>query len=121
MSLPASDARFAAGVRLFNHRRASERAVVWTWPRYPLVSARAVVAPVEELFYRARVRQARVAVTNRRSKEFDEAAAGPLAHDADNRRQRLKPGTDQYGGGYYFVGQHDPVMASTSTKRLPSA
>ena len=54
-----------------------------------------VVTPVEELFYRARVRQARVAVTNRRTKEFDEAAAGPLADDADNRRQRLKPGTDQ--------------------------
>jgi len=66
-------------------------------------------------------RQARVAVTNRRTKELDEAAAGPLAHDADNRRQRLKLGTDQYGGGCYFVGQHDPVMASTSTKRLPAA
>jgi hypothetical protein len=34
------------------------------------------------MFYRTRVRQARVAVTNRRGKEFDEAAAGPLAHDA---------------------------------------
>jgi hypothetical protein len=40
MSQPASDARFAAGVRLFNHRRARERAVVWASPRYPLVSAR---------------------------------------------------------------------------------
>ena len=24
-------------------------------------------------------------------------------------------------GRYYYVGQHDPVMASTSTKRLPAA
>ena len=120
MSLPASDARFAAGVRLFNHRRASARAVVWAWPRYPLVSARGSSHQSKNCFT-AHVRQARVAVTNRRGKEFDEAAAGALAHDADNRRQRLKPARTNAGGGYYFVGQHDPVMASTSTKRLPAA
>jgi hypothetical protein len=64
------------------------------------------------MFYSARVFQAGVATTNPRAKEFEEAAAGARAHDADNRRQRLKCGTDLYGG-YYFVGQHDPAMPST--------
>jgi hypothetical protein len=31
------------------------------------------------------------------------------------------PARTNADGGYYFVGQHNPVMASTSTKRLPAA
>ena len=64
MSQPASDARFAAGVRLFNHRRASARRRVGV-ASIPTSFSPRVVAPVEELFYSARVRQAGVAVTNR--------------------------------------------------------
>jgi hypothetical protein len=68
MSLPASDARFAAGVRLFNDRRASERAVVWTWPRNPLVSARGSSHQSKNCFtahaYAERVLPLRAAVKN---------------------------------------------------------
>jgi hypothetical protein len=59
--------------------------------------------------YAKRVLRLRIAAVKNSMKR----RLAPLAHDADNRRQRLKPGTDQYGGAYYFVGQHDPVMAST--------
>jgi hypothetical protein len=31
------------------------------------------------------------------------------------------PAQTNAGGDYYFVGQHDPVMASASTRRLPAA
>jgi hypothetical protein len=59
--------------------------------------------------------------TNRRGKEFDEAAVGALAHDATIAGSASSPARTNAGGAYYFVGQHDPVMASTSTKRLPAA
>jgi hypothetical protein len=54
-----------------------------------------ILALVEELFHRARTGGARVAVTNAGSEEFDKAAAGAFATAADNRGQRLEPGTDQ--------------------------
>src|SRR5713226_6207444 len=54
-----------------------------------------LVAPVEELLYRARVSHARVAVTDTGGKEFDEAAAGAFALSAHDRRQRLDPGANQ--------------------------
>jgi len=38
------------------------------------------------MFYSARVFQAGVATTNPRAKEFEEAAAGARAHDADKSR-----------------------------------
>jgi len=97
MSQPASDARFAVGVRLFNRRRASERAVVWAWPRYPRVSARGSSHQSKNCFT-ARVRQARVAVTNRRGKEFDEAAAGALGHDATIAGSASSPPLTNAGG-----------------------
>src|SRR6266851_1878563 len=52
-----------------------------------------ILTPVEESFYRARVRH-RVAVADGRGKEFDEAAAGALALGADDGRQRFQAGTD---------------------------
>ena len=58
-----------------------------------------VVAPVEESFYRARVRDPRVAVADDRGKEFDEAAAGAFALSADDCRQRFKPARTSAGGG----------------------
>ena len=39
-----------------------------------------VLAPVEELFHRARIGGARVAVTDAGGEEFDEAAAGHVRH-----------------------------------------
>jgi hypothetical protein len=70
---------------------------------FDLVKFEAVlVAPIEELLYRARVSHARVAVTDAGGKEFNEATAGALALSAHNRRQRLNPGADQRlrRGGY---------------------
>jgi hypothetical protein len=73
--------------------------------------SRRVVAPVEELFDCTRVRQARVAVADGRGKEFDEAAAGALALDADNRRQRSRLAQTNAGGGY-LIG--DAVISDQS-------
>jgi hypothetical protein len=49
--------------------------------------------------------------------------------ESDKQPGRSNPSTEcasspartNTGGGYYFVGQHDPVMTSTSTKKLPAA
>jgi hypothetical protein len=54
-----------------------------------------VLAPVEELFYRARIGGARVAVTDAGGEEFDEAAAGALAAAANDYEQRFEPSPDQ--------------------------
>jgi hypothetical protein len=48
-----------------------------------------VLAPVEELLYRARVSHPGVAITDARREKFDKAAACALAVRANNRRQRL--------------------------------
>jgi hypothetical protein len=54
----------------------------------------APVAPVEELFYRARVGHASVAVADVGGKELDEAAAGAFALGAAARpRHRGRPTT----------------------------
>jgi hypothetical protein len=67
----------------------------------------AVLAPVEELFHRARIGGARVAVTDAGGDEFDEAAAGALAAAADDGRQRLKSGADQRGRRCQRLGQQN--------------
>src|SRR5690349_506677 len=51
-----------------------------------------LIAPVEEAFYRARVRHPGVAVADGRGKEFDKATASMFALSADNRRQPFEPG-----------------------------
>jgi hypothetical protein len=66
-----------------------------------------VIASVEELFHRARIGGARVAVADVGGEEFDEAAAAALATAADDGRERLQCGTDQgrrqrSGSGFYF-------------------
>ena len=68
------------------------------------------IAPIEEAFYRARVRHPGIAVADGRGKEFDKAAAGAFALDADNRRQRLQPSADQRQRRYYLVGQQDRLL-----------
>jgi hypothetical protein len=42
-----------------------------------------VIAPIEEAFYRARVRHPGIAVADGRGKEFDETVAGAFALAAD--------------------------------------
>jgi hypothetical protein len=66
-----------------------------------------VLAPVEELFHRARIGSARVAVTDAGGEEFDEAAAGSLAAAADDGRQHLQAGTDQGRRRRQRLGQQD--------------
>jgi hypothetical protein len=51
-----------------------------------------LIAPIEEAFYRARVRHPGIAVADGRGKEFDEAAAGTFALTAHDRRQAFEPG-----------------------------
>jgi hypothetical protein len=48
-----------------------------------------ILSPVEELFHRARIGGARVAVTDAGGEEFDEAAAGTVAAVPDDGRQCL--------------------------------
>jgi hypothetical protein len=60
--------------------------------------------PVEELFHRARIGSARVAVTDVRGKEFDEAAAGAFALSTNDCRQRIESGSHERGRRYDFVG-----------------
>jgi hypothetical protein len=55
----------------------------------------ALITPVEELFYCARIGRARVAVANVGGKEFDEAAAGAFAPSANDRRQGIESGPDE--------------------------
>ena len=64
----------------------------------------ALVAPVEELFHRARVGHARVAVADVGGEELDEAAAGAFALGADNGRQRVQAGADQRRRRHDLVG-----------------
>jgi hypothetical protein len=66
-----------------------------------------VRAPVEELFHRARIGGARVAVTDAGGEEFDEAAAGTLTAVADDGRQRIEPGADERRRRCQRLGQHD--------------
>jgi hypothetical protein len=61
-----------------------------------------LITPVEEAFYRARVRRPRIAVADGRGKEFDEATAGAFTLGADNRRQAFEPDADQRGRRYDF-------------------
>ena len=70
----------------------------------------ALIAPVEELLYRARVGHARVAVPDGGSKKFDQAAAGALALGADNYRQRIESGRDQRRRRYDLIGQQDRLL-----------
>ena len=49
-----------------------------------------LVAPIEEAFYRARVRHPRIAVADGRGKEFDKASAGALALGADYRQAAFR-------------------------------
>jgi len=63
------------------------------------------IAPVEELFYRARVGSAGVAVADGRGKEFDEAVARALTLDADNRRERLEACADERRRRNDLLGQ----------------
>jgi hypothetical protein len=73
--------------------------------RFDLVKLEvAFVRPVEELFHRARIRRARVAVTDVRGKKFDEAAAGAFAVSANDRGQRIESGPDQRRRRRYLVG-----------------
>ena len=64
----------------------------------------ALVAPVEDLFYRARVHHARVAVADVGSQELDEAAAGAFALGADNERHRIEASPNQCRRWYDLVG-----------------
>jgi len=64
----------------------------------------ALVTPVEELFHRARIRHARVAVADVGGEELDEAAVGAFALGADNGRQRVQAGADQRRRRYDLVG-----------------
>jgi hypothetical protein len=66
-----------------------------------------VLAPVEELFYRACIGGARVAVTDAGGEEFDEAAASALAAVADDGWQRVEPGTDERRRRCQRLGQQD--------------
>ena len=63
-----------------------------------------LIAPIEELLYRARIRHARVAVADVGGEELDEAAAGAFALGADNGRQRVQPGAYQCRRRYDLVG-----------------
>jgi hypothetical protein len=102
MSLPASDARFVAGVRLFNHRRATERAVVWAWPRYPLVSARGSSHQSKNCFtartYAKRVLRLRIAAVKNSMKR--RLARSPTTRTiADSASSAARTNA---GGGYLF-------------------
>jgi len=73
-----------------------------SWPcRYRLLLRQfepALVAPVEELFYRARTLSSCCGWEGG-GKEFDEAAAGALALGADYRRSASRPARISAGGG----------------------
>ena len=66
-----------------------------------------VFAPAEELFRRARIGGARVAVTDAGGKEFNEAAADALAAAADDGWQRLQARPNQGRRRPQRLGQQD--------------
>ncbi|MGH7988226.1 MAG: hypothetical protein ACREQX_18315 [Candidatus Binataceae bacterium] len=68
------------------------------------------LAPVEELFYRARVGHARIAVADAGGEKLDEASAGALTPGVDNGGQRLQAGADQRRRRRDFVGQQDRLF-----------
>jgi hypothetical protein len=57
----------------------------------------------------------------RRGKEFDDAAAGALGHDATIAGSASSRRGPMRAAIIYFAVQHDPMVASTSTKRMPAA